>query len=225
MAFGVPVGYRENPVLTDVGEGFDYWTAERIEASKRYQWGVYRLVRDLAVERGARTVLDVGCGPATKLEALFPEFDVYGVDQPGAIAACRRLGRRGKFAAVDLSADQPPPFTAEVVICSDVIEHLADPSPLLRFVRAACDGVAVFSTPDRDRLGPASAAGPTNPAHVREWNQLEFADLLTAAGFTVLEQASQIPFRLGFDEMTARWLIDRARHRAPLRSNQIAVVS
>ena len=225
MAFGVPSGYRENPVITDSEGGFDYWTDERVESSRRFQWAVYKFALKVARERGARTVMDVGCGPATKLDALFEGFDVYGVDQPAAIEACRRLKRTGTFAVVDLATDPEPPFgSMDLVICSDVIEHLADPTPLLRFVRAACGGVAVFSTPARDRMGAESAEGPTNPAHVREWSRQEFAELLRSSGFRVVRQEVQLPFRLAGDEMTARWLLDCVRYRRPLRSNQVALV-
>lgn len=67
---------------------------------------------------------------------------------------------------------------ADLVVCADVIEHVADPDALMRFIARVAKDRVVISTPDRDlvyagrtryRFGP-----PANPAHVREWNMDEF---------------------------------------------------
>lgn len=82
-----------------------------------------------------------------------------------------------------------------VVVCADVIEHLADPRPLLGLL-ADCrhrGALVITSTPDRVRVRGADHKGPpTNPSHVREWALDEYVALLadhdlpcTYAGYTI----------------------------------------
>src|SRR5205823_3527718 len=79
---------------------------------------------------------------------------------------------------VEASFDEVNVPPADLVICADVIEHVADPEALMRFLVSATTDWIVISTPDRDlvysgrskyRFGP-----PSNPAHVREWTMSEF---------------------------------------------------
>lgn len=226
MAFGTPPGYRENPVITDAEDGVDYWTPDRIETSARYQWGVYRKARQVADEIEARTIIDLGCGPGTKLEHFFPGFDATGLDQAGTVELCRRLGRSARYEAVDLADAEAAPGVgpADVVICADVLEHLQDPLPALRLIRSLCRpaGRVLLSTPERQRLLGDDAREPSIPAHVREWTASEFASLV-GQHFEVVEQIVQLPFRLRADGMTARWLLHRFRARLPLRTSQVVV--
>lgn len=64
----------------------------------------------------------------------------------------------------------------DLIICSDVIEHIPDPDQLINCLKSLDSKFIVFSTPNRDlfnskysQLGP-----PPNPSHCREWNFEEF---------------------------------------------------
>jgi len=166
--FGIHAGYRHRDHIAyfDDTENSDNWQRE-----------VYETARDLAREQGLRTVYDVGCGSGYKLIHMLGEFDTTGIDLPETIEQVQarypdRKWLAGSFEALDL----PP---AELVICSDVIEHVADPDALMRFICRSTRKWVVLSTPDRDlvygwrnghRFGP-----PENPSHVREWTKAEFA--------------------------------------------------
>jgi 2-polyprenyl-6-hydroxyphenyl methylase/3-demethylubiquinone-9 3-methyltransferase len=199
--------------------------------SRSYQRHVYIRALALAREHGFRSVIDVGCGPATKLvEILRPAVGaVVGVDVAPAIEYCRRAhAGAAEFHIVDL--ERPALAlgrTFDLVVCSDVIEHLADPDPLLRFLPGllAPGGLIVLSTPEREALRGAAAFSSGNPEHVREWNRAELAAYLDARGFTILEHRLLPPMGLvrGAVIRVVRTALDQLRHGRGLLTCQLVV--
>lgn len=229
QTYEIAAGYVTNAVVVHDADRH-YWTPERITLSSRYQLAVYELARRIADERGARSIADIGCGTGTKLAKLFARLAVFGVDSEESVAIARSQVPRGTFAGADLDADLDlatllPGCTRELVICADVIEHLARPDQLLASIRRFCtpDTRIVLSTPDRALLVGARARRPSVPDHVREWTADEFKRFVAGAGFAVLEQHHVMPFPFGVDRMTARYLATRVRYRLPLRSTQALV--
>jgi len=165
-----------------------YWSDVRVAASDAYQYYVYRWARRLARRRGARSVLDVGSGPGTKLRDLFggSDAELVLVDHPATEPIARRTLPRARFVAADLeTAEVELGRRFDLVICADVLEHLRDPDPCLALVRrhVAPGGLALLSTPDRENLrGPDCTTCPHDD-HVREWSGPELADWLTSRGF------------------------------------------
>ena len=82
----------------------------------------------------------------------------------------------------------PDVLEQAVIICSDLIEHLRDPTSLvsllkewLRFAR-----LGIISTPERDvRWGVKHNGPPPNLHHIREWNAEELDSYLKESGLTV----------------------------------------
>jgi SAM-dependent methyltransferase len=194
-------GYRARAAQQslDPGESARYWTPSRLALSGQWQYYVYRLAADLVRRRGAKSVLDVGSGPGTKTRDLIAPLgvDVVLVDQPSTRAIAERTLPGARFVEADLSEiDLDLGRRFDLVICSDVVEHLLDPDPCVGFVRAHLtpDGLALFSTPDRDHLrGPDNLESP-HPEHVREWSGPEFRAYLESRGF-VLERQEWFPAR------------------------------
>ena len=185
-------GYRVNEPALDVPVDQAFWTEERIRSAESFQIDVYRLARYCAAAKRARSVLDVGCGPPMKLKRfLAAGREVVLLDQAEVAPLAARILPAARFQAVDLSvADVDLGRTFDLVICSDVLEHLARPERCLAMIRRHLgpDSLAILSTPERDVLrGPDCMASP-KADHVREWNRSEFRRFVEGAGFRVARQ-------------------------------------
>jgi len=152
-----------------------------------YQLEVYELARELMRTEHMRTVLDVGCGSGYKLVKYLGEFETVGVETEPCLSYLRRSyptrewlesGEPGR------GFGKPVATSFDLVMCSDVIEHLVDPDALISFVKSIESRYVLFSTPDREVLARhekwnAPALGPPlNPAHVREWTSDELRQYL-----------------------------------------------
>ena len=159
-----------------------------------WQPDVYEMSAAIARASGCDTIVDVGCGQARKLTALYPEFGVVGIDYGDNIDYCRRTYAFGSWLESDFEHHNPLPLPASllgksVIVCSDVIEHLIDPLPLLATLRDLLEHArfVVLTTPDRVRThGRVHAGPPPNPAHTREWTTEELARLCEFEGFHVI---------------------------------------
>ena len=162
------------------------------------QLEVYLYALGLMKKHGLRSVADVGCGSAYKLITYLGEYDTLGLEVAANIPALRSRYPDRQFAESDFQGNPP---TADVVICSDVIEHLTDPDALLDFLRRTTCRFLIISTPARiDKLRflwqkPRRFMMPGNPHHVREWTKKEFARYLSAAGFRDFRHVWNMPGR------------------------------
>ena len=100
--------------------------------------------------RPALRILDVGCGPGWLADALTDAgHTVTGVDLTETPGVSERMER---FVRADLSDGLPDDLDDDydVVLAADVIEHLADPSKLLRDIaqRATPNGSVIASVPN-----------------------------------------------------------------------------
>ena len=138
-------------------------------------------------------ILDIGCGRGLKLSKLHPEFEIVGVDFGENMTFCRNHYPFGQW--IDKNLEDPhfdllPPhiLKSTLVLCSDVIEHLADPTSLLKTLQNCLKHapIAILSTPERDLVrGVGDFGPPSNPTHVREWNIKELRQLLKAHSFDI----------------------------------------
>lgn len=158
-----------------------------------WQPDVYRLLSDLAEELDCRQVVDLGCGRARKLAALHPAFDIVGVDMGSNLEHCREQFSFGRWLEADferpvLLSKASGASSASAIVCSDVIEHLADPAGLLATMRDLLEHApfAIVTTPERELTHGVEHNGPPpNPAHVREWSASELASYVASAGLDV----------------------------------------
>lgn len=198
---GLPANYRQqpgnfsfDPVRPRGGQWkHSYWHDERADMSGRYQWHVYDWAASILKARPGLSVLDVGCGTGRKLKALLAPLtdDIEGIDQASALVRFRAEGPAGARLR-EANLDEPPRAWRQfdLIICADVLEHLADPRPALRMIRASCHprSVVLLSTPDRDRLRGRDCRECAKPEHVREWAAGEFRRFVRGSGFRVLRR-------------------------------------
>ncbi len=183
--YAIKSGYTHRPAP-------DYYAdnPERHAEGVIWQPEVYEIAAGIAAACGCDTILDIGCGTASKLVALHPRFRIIGVDFGRNLEFCRENYPQGEWLEADLEQIDSLPIDATkleraVIVCSDVIEHLIDPMPLLRAIRRLLRNCsyALISTPDRNLLrGMQDQGPPSNLHHVREWAMPELETLVRSFG-------------------------------------------
>jgi hypothetical protein len=155
-----------------------------------YQPEVYEAADYLSRTTGRSKIIDFGCGCARKLQSVTGAHHI-GVDFGPNIEACKaRFPEWGEWIEADFSSPQCREMEGladeqSIVICSDVIEHLVDPTYLSALLKACFDrgAIVLTSTPDRVRLWGSEHKGPPpNPAHIREWALDEYVGFLGEQG-------------------------------------------
>ena len=112
-----------------------------------------------------------------------------------------------------------------MVICSDVLEHLLNPDPLMNYIRELCHAgtYVVLSTLDRDReRGPHCMESP-KLEHVREWNTAEFRRYVEHFGFIVLEHRLVLPRKFTWSVADFRMIFSKLIAGRDFRTCQLIV--
>ncbi|MEO0493741.1 MAG: bifunctional glycosyltransferase/class I SAM-dependent methyltransferase, partial [Actinomycetota bacterium] len=143
-----------------------------------------------------RPVLDVGCGSGELAAVLRASgHTVVGVDQREPDGAAMRMDR---FVAADLGDGLPDEVGSGfgTVIAADVIEHLADPTTLMRDLGGATgsDGSVIISVPNFGHWYPRlrvafgrwdyDERGILDRTHLRFFNRRTFLRAAAEAGLT-----------------------------------------
>lgn len=140
---------------------------------------VLEYVREANVPRGGR-LLEVGCGDGALSGVLHHHLGlaVVGVDtsEEGLALAKKMFDSRGFVGEFRLIGGYDTGFkdaSFDVVVCSDVIEHVDDPRAMLREILRVLvpGGWAVVTTPIR------FSEKPVDPMHVQEWFVSDFVTL------------------------------------------------
>lgn len=160
------------------------------DLQEEYQREVYEAAGVLMKEKDLQQVLDVGCGSGYKLIKYLGEFTTTGVDVTSMIET-NRLRYPGR---TWISTDDfvPKAHSTDMLICADVIEHVADPREFMEsLIQVGEWRYLVISTPERDvKRGWYHFGPPPNVHHYREWNNSEFKRFLSE--FVVVEKCSLI---------------------------------
>jgi SAM-dependent methyltransferase len=131
-----------------------------------------------------RRVLDAGCGAGYGTDLLATEAaQAVGIDvSPDAVRHSFDTYRSALWVAA--SAAQLPfaPATFDLVVCFEVIEHIADWQELIREAKRvlAPDGIFIVSTPNKSFYAESRAEHGPNPYHEHEFEYAEFRDALRA---------------------------------------------
>lgn len=170
--FCLAPGYRRRLALiadfSDLGNE-DEWQRE-----------VYDYARGVAVQSGAKSVGDFGCGSGFKLLSRFADFETTGIDRPEIVEHLRaEHPNRTWNETGDLTPELFDAF--DVIIASDVIEHLEQPDRLLDALSRSRATDIILSTPERELLiasGHRPYGPPANPHHYLEWTFDEFREFV-----------------------------------------------
>ncbi len=161
----------------------------------RQTWGgmqdigpVHRHVARIIVETvrplDVRSVVDVGCGNGANLAALQTALkidDVTGIDiSPEAIAVAQKRVR-GSFHVMDLSASPASlDRTFDLVLSSQVIEHLEDDDAFLTRLRAMCAGYCFVGT-----MQGRMRKSEVHIGHLRNYTRAGLEEQMRHAGFRI----------------------------------------
>ncbi len=136
------------------------------------------------------SLLDVGCGDGALLRMLhkrYPKVSFHGVDLSAVVIERNQAALpHMQFATANVAVD-PLPGSYDVVVCTEVLEHLDDPAKALRTIAEATKpgGHAVITTP----TGTVHAT-ERHFGHTRHMTRAELGLLAESAGFDVVENRS-----------------------------------
>lgn len=173
--FGIKSGYRHRKAVI-------HW--DDTPYKDEYQKEVYELARFYLDKYGYKRVLDIGCGSGYKLLHNFSDCHTVGVEVGSTYAYL--IQQYPDRTWVEASQTTQIPSQTDLVICSDVIEHVLNPDELLQLIAGIDFKLLFLSTPERDLVrGWQSYGPPGNFCHIREWNAREFRQYV-GSWFTIL---------------------------------------
>jgi 2-polyprenyl-3-methyl-5-hydroxy-6-metoxy-1,4-benzoquinol methylase len=137
------------------------------------------------------TIADMGCGSGhllKRLGSLMPEARRYGLDiEPAALHLARQQDSGAEFLLTDLQANPPAVPEAilgktDVVICSEVLEHLAAPEHLIALAHGLLrpEGRLIITVPSGPRTRFDETIG-----HLRHYTSASLRALLEGENFRV----------------------------------------
>lgn len=152
---------------------------------KRFQKKFLEMIRDL----NPSSVLEVGCGEGFLMQTIaqtLPSAKILGLDvNDEALAEGRRLWPKLSFAHGDIFHLEQPDSSWELVIASEVLEHLDDPKAALREMGRVSSRAVLLSVPHEPwfRMGNLARGRDlrrwgNHPEHVNQWSPQAFASVV-----------------------------------------------
>lgn len=165
---------------------------------------IYPTLYSMLAEYKDKRILDVGCGNgAVACKLIADGFDVYGIDASVSGIGIANKKFPNRFFVQDISSeylpDGLPAHQFDVVISTEVIEHLYAPRSYMKLIRNSLhhDGVMIVSTPYHGYLKNLVMA-LTNKldghftvlwdgGHIKFWSLKTLTALLNEFGFKVVK--------------------------------------
>ncbi len=141
-----------------------------------------QIIVDLIRPLSVNSILDAGCGNGTNLEAIQQQLgitDVTGIDLSEVALNAARRRVKGDFRAVDLEHEKLD-RTFDLVLTSQVIEHVVDDDGFLTKLRAMCERYVIVAT-----LQGRMRKSEAHIGHVRNYTRHGLEDKMKRAGFKI----------------------------------------
>lgn len=174
-SYGIKRGYIHRKEVIDFDD---------TSLKDEYQKEVYEFAAQFYTSKNLQGVLDVGCGSGFKLLNNFKNEPKAGVELNNEYLH-NTYPEEIWFEFADKSWKN---FQAQLLICSDVVEHVPNPDEFLKELSSLHQiNYWILSTPDRSLDNtPWKYGPPNNEAHYREWSFEEFGAYINTF-FDVIE--------------------------------------
>lgn len=147
-----------------------------------HQREVYKFAAEIMETNKFKTVYDIGCGSGYKLVNYLGQYETTWFDLEATVKFLKEKYPQRNWQTAQFSDRDIAP--ADLVICSDVIEHVPDPDSLLSFLESISKDLIIISTPARDLIYKAGdydyMGPPRNSCHIREWSFKEFSKYISS---------------------------------------------
>ena len=146
-----------------------------------HQDEVYKIASMMKEKYNLKNVLDIGCGSGFKLMKYFKDCEPTGLEIEPTLSWLKNKYPNNNWQRSDFSKDIGD---FDLIICSDVIEHIEDPDELMSFIKKINFKILVISTPERESIqkyqkGYTWNGPPMNLSHYREWAYEEFRNYIS----------------------------------------------
>jgi ubiquinone/menaquinone biosynthesis C-methylase UbiE len=181
--------------LRDLGHGSEAWQQRRRGNLQKYEsrnpvqrfliWYFHRWVSNLVVATGAESVLDVGCGEGFTIERLLAtdgRLPMQGLDFDLPALVRAKEGHPEVF--FQMGDIRRLPYVREsfdLVLCLEVLEHLAEPLGALEELKRVSGRFCLISVPNEPWFmlsnllrGKNVRAWGNDPEHVQHWSAGRF---------------------------------------------------
>jgi ubiquinone/menaquinone biosynthesis C-methylase UbiE len=141
-----------------------------------------QIIVDLIRPLGVRSILDAGCGNGANLEAIQRQLgitDVTGIDLSENALKIARRRVKGVFKAVNVEHEKLD-RTFDLILTSQVIEHVVDDDAFLAKLRAMCERYVIVAT-----LQGSMRKSEAHIGHVRNYTRRGLEAQMRRAGFTI----------------------------------------
>ena len=182
--YGIKNGYKDRKTVTHFLD---------MEFSDEWQDEVYSLAKLFFDNNSFKSIIDVGTGSGYKLIKYFSDSDTIGMEiEPGLTTLKNKYPNRKWLNPLESDFSV---LESDIVITSDVIEHVPDPIAFLKNLKKIKNVKYYFiSTPERKNLYNSLDFGPpTNTHHYREWQYDEFHNFVSEEFEIVYHFLTNIP--------------------------------
>lgn len=164
----------------------DWQDMERFNPTARH---LERMICDTIRQlTDVKSVVDVGCGMGVnvkRIHAKFPQLRITGTDiSPKSLEMAEKYVGKSElinYAAVDI-ATGPLPATYDLVLCSQVLEHIENDRKALESLAGMCAKYLLITVPSGRYNRTSKVVG-----HHRHYSKAELLEKVQAAGFTVMK--------------------------------------
>jgi SAM-dependent methyltransferase len=224
------------PTLDEIGvhypneyDSFNPETGENESGLMRQavQYGLRKRFRFVSRHRSGGRLLDIGCATGLFLNevARHPAWEAFGVEINETAAQRARDGFGLSVFTGTLEQAAYPGEYFDAVTLWDVFEHLHDPKGTLDEIGRILkpDGLLVIRVPNNrswdSQIFRKAWAGLDQPRHLYVFDPLTMKEILSRAGFKVVQGSSRIGSYPTFVLSVRFWLV--MRETAPRRRERI----